>query len=801
MRPGLRHWFSALRFTRPALRWAAAAVTGRARGSLFEPSGALEIRAPLAAPVRIVRDRFAVPYVEAATWSDAAAAIGFLHGCDRLAQLELFRRLAWGRLAEVLGRIALPVDVAMRTLGYKRLAVAYATRIDPETLDLLHSYAAGVNAAVDRRQAAGALPLEYRILKFDPEPWGVLDSLAVSRVATTDVNLPSKAFLSQLLTEAPAELTPLLLPNVQPEAEAPLRDPGQGAAGAESPTWGSNAFAVGAARCRYGRPIVCTDPHVGLQAPCPWYATSVRIARTDEALAGLTVPGWPFLVLGRNRRVAWGAANMLAESADLFREKLTPDGYELDGETRPLTVQDETIRVGRRRQYSVAIRSTHRGPLVSDAPLLRRMLGLPDGAAVSLASPAHHAPTDELTAFYRINRAGDLSQFEQALSHYGQCSMNFIAADVDGHIGQFPVTALPVRGRPPSGGILDGSTSRYDWNGVRFPGGLPNCIDPPEGFLANSNDLPVPGGDPAVIGHLTCPPYRGDRLRSLLRGEQKLSPLKAAEIQADRFCSFTHELVRRVVPLLQPGEESIERDAAAMLRRFDGRMEGRSAAAAVAGVFSEFFRRRLFASLLGGPRHGLPARGRFGQGPARGLGERFATNYQSCPATMRMLDAAETDAPAVSKATLGTITADAFGEAIRYLRRTQGRSPRLWKWGRVVRVRMSAPLGMIPLLGRRFRIPALPGAGSAHTVSQCRFRFSPDRRSQNVHLGVTARLIMPLHRDEIAAALSTGQSESPWSEHFRDQCRLLHKGGFVRISLNGLPDQGVKSTLILKPSE
>ena len=784
MRPGLRHWFSALRFTGPALRWAAAAVTGRARRSLFEPIGAVEVRAPLAAAVRIVRDRYGIPYVQAATWSDAAAAIGFLHGCDRLAQLELFRRLAWGRLAEVLGRIALPVDVAMRTLGYKRLAVAYATRIDPETLDLLHSYAAGVNAAVEQRQAAGALPLECRILKFDPEPWGVLDSLAVSRVATTDVNLPTKAFLSRLLAEAPAELKPLLFPNVQREAEAPVGDPGEGAAGAESPTWGSNAFAVGAARCRYGRPIVCADPHVGLQAPCPWYAASVRIARTDEAMAGLTVPGWPFLVLGRNRRVAWGAANMLAESTDLFREKLTPGGYEVDGRTRPLTVQDETIRVGRRRQYSVAIRSTHRGPLVSDAPLLRRMLGLPDGAAVSLGSQAHHAPTDELTAFYRINRAGDLSQFEQALSHYGQCSMNFIAADVDGHIGQFPVTALPVRSRPPSGCILDGSTSRSDWKDVRFPGGLPNCIDPPEGFLANSNDLPVPGGDAAAIGRLTCPPYRGDRLRSLLRGEQKLSPLRAAEIQADRFCSFTHELVRRAVPLLDAGDSRVARDAATMLRRFDGRMEGRSAAAAVAGVFSEFFRRRLFASLLGGP-----------------LGERFATKYESCPATMRILDAAETDAPAVSKATLGAVATEAFGETVRYLRGTQGRSPRRWKWGRVVQVRMSAPLGRVPLLGRRFRIPALPGVGSAHTVSQCRFRFSPDRRSQSVHLGVTARLIMPLHRDEIAAVLSTGQSESPWSEHFRDQCGLLHKGGFVRIFLNGLPDKGVKSAMILNPSE
>src|SRR5919106_4393543 len=155
------------------------------RQSLPTIDGALEV-AGLGAPVRIVRDAYAVPHIEAASFGDAIFAQGFVHAQDRLWQMDFRRRLGSGRLAEVLGPAALPTDRFMRTLGFAAAAEASIAHLRPDTVALLEAYAAGINAYLATR--TGPLPLEFLILDYEPEPWTPVDSLVWMRVLALDLS-------------------------------------------------------------------------------------------------------------------------------------------------------------------------------------------------------------------------------------------------------------------------------------------------------------------------------------------------------------------------------------------------------------------------------------------------------------------------------------------------------------------------------------------------------------------------------------------------------------------------------------
>src|ERR671918_346089 len=184
---------------RRALRWICAGLIGLVllvsiglaggyvwlRQSLPVVDGTIEVQG-LDAPVRIVRDAFAVPHIEAGNFRDAVFAQGFVHAQDRLWQMDFRRRLGAGRLAEVLGPTALPTDRFIRTLGFAQVARASLAHLRPDTVALLEAYAAGVNAYLAPR--TGPLPLEFLILGYQPEPWTPVDSLVWMRVLALDLS-------------------------------------------------------------------------------------------------------------------------------------------------------------------------------------------------------------------------------------------------------------------------------------------------------------------------------------------------------------------------------------------------------------------------------------------------------------------------------------------------------------------------------------------------------------------------------------------------------------------------------------
>ena len=331
------------------------------RQSLPRLEGEIPV-AGIGAAVEILRDAYGVPHIFARSERDAHFALGFVHAQDRLWQLEMNRRVAAGRLSEVVGPGGLETDRFMRTLGVRRAAQANLAHLDEETRAALDAYVSGVNAFLATRPV---LPPEFFLLRTSPGPWSPADSISWLKMMAWDLGgnwrnellrmhlaktLPLARiheFLPPYPGDAPPEIRDLKslyeglereLPQVSMKRSDPDFVPDPEAPG------GSNSWVVSGARSASGKPMLANDPHLGLTAPPVWYLAHLNAPGLD--VIGASLPGVPGVLVGRNERIAWGFTSTGPDVQDLYLEKLDHLGNYLTPEgPRPFEVLSEPIRV------------------------------------------------------------------------------------------------------------------------------------------------------------------------------------------------------------------------------------------------------------------------------------------------------------------------------------------------------------------------------------------------------------------------------------------------------------------------
>jgi penicillin amidase len=352
---------------------AGAAVLWYLRSVRPVADGAVEL-AGLGGPVEVWRDSLGVPHVWARGAEDLLFAQGYVHAQDRLWQLELFRRVAEGRLSEVMGEQLVETDRLLRTIGLWRAAIAQESALSAESRQLLEAYAAGINAFL--RTRTSALPPELVALEIDPEPWTVRHSLAIEKIMAWDLSLYGGA--AALLRVAPqldstrlrwfGEAYPPWGPTII-EAELPeLPEAAAALLEAASITRASNAWVIGGSRTISGKPILANDMHLALRAPSLWYLMALHGGGFD--VAGMTLPGVPFVIAGHNRAIAWGFTNAMVDDVDFFAERVDPSDsarYITPTGSEPFAVHAETLHVkGQSAPVVFTVRSTRHGPVMTD---------------------------------------------------------------------------------------------------------------------------------------------------------------------------------------------------------------------------------------------------------------------------------------------------------------------------------------------------------------------------------------------------------------------------------------------------
>src|SRR3954449_3083953 len=355
------------------------------RAPLPRTRGSVAVKG-VTAPVKIERDARGVARIEARTVEDLCCGQGFAIAQDRLFQLELYRRIAAGRVSEFAGPAGLGTDRMMRTLGLHRRAQAEVATMPRNAREYVEAYGAGIGAAIT---AMAVPPVELQLLRIDPEPWTVADSLAIGKIIALgfSTNMETELFRAELVNLIGAEKVARLEPQY-PGGNPVVTQPGapwQGggielaaqiaeirqAVGLSLEKAGSNNWAVSGERSTTGKPLLANDPHISATIPDVWYA--VELSTPDLEMRGGSLPGTPGLIIGQSRHVAWGFTNVMADVQDLFVERVrsahegTQPQYEFEGEWRPLTVTHERIAVRGAHPEPFEIWETHHGPIVNRA--------------------------------------------------------------------------------------------------------------------------------------------------------------------------------------------------------------------------------------------------------------------------------------------------------------------------------------------------------------------------------------------------------------------------------------------------
>ncbi len=532
--------------------------------------------------VEIVFDGRGAPHVFSGSDSAVWFAQGYLHARDRFFQMDLARRTANGRLAELFGKRALDNDRKMRVLRLAASARRQSALLTASERKALELYTAGVNAAIERY--GSWIAPEVWLLGIEPEPWSVEDSLVSAVLLQFDLSRAMGEELRRAVeisrlgrdravdlwgwtpAEAKAWIPPGELTMLTARENEPTGSPKRGA--------GSNAWVVGPQRSASGRALLANDPHLGVQMPATFYP--IHLKGPGLEVAGASIAGIPGVIIGHTQQVAWGLTVSEMDDQDVFLLTLDEGGGRelVDGRWRPLRTVTENIAVRWQSEpVLLKVRLSVHGPVVREQR----------SAPLALAWSGLNGPS-MVPAILEMNRARTAAAVAASWEPVVGPSLNLLAADTDGTILHHVVGRPPERARGAGRLPAPGSDSNWAWKGFLPMSANPGRADPIEGFLAaaghdlfTEGDYPVSRAFPAEFDS----PWRMRRIRSALAAHGDWTVAKCLELQGDVVSLEAIAVLRQLRPELEEHGGAAARE----LMDWDARMAVESTAATLYSRF------------------------------------------------------------------------------------------------------------------------------------------------------------------------------------------------------------------------
>ncbi len=670
---------------------------------------------PHAIPTILAEDDLDVPYL-----------MGAVHAHLRLTQMELMRRVSQGRLSELAGPPTNGIDHSIRALGLDRAVPEIEAQLPEETQDWIQRYVDGVN---DHRSRWTQRPADYRLAGLGEEDWTIADVLTIGRLACVDINWGRWVSLLPLRDEAGWDE---YMQRLNAFGRA-----GQPSFGAGEPTGlealldvgrtGSNCIVVSPQKSATGGALLAGDPHLGLPQPNLWCIVGYR--SPSHAAVGLTFPGLPFILVGRNDHIAWGGTNMHALTSVLYRVP----------EEAPLTEESHRIRTRLYFDRTVSVRESEWGPVISDAPLFRKL----DDGPVAMRWRGHDS-SDECSAFLRASRAENWTEFREAFRTFAAGGQNMLYADDEGNIGQvLAIEFQPAAGRAGLSGPVDPSDAAYAWAAGIPSTDLPAALNPEAGYLVSANNTPVLT-DPPIVGQGNTND-RVVRMRAVLDANPSVSVDDLRDLQQDVYGESSHRAAQAIVA----GHDGSASDLLDAIAAWDGHyaLESHGAVAyqCILGVlieraYSERYGRKLIKRLKSAPY----------------VHDFIREDIES-----------------------GAITAETLAGAVKDAARKY--DPQV-TWGDIHRLHLDHPIGRVPILGRGYRFGEIPSPGSLTTIQKAGHAVSASRHS--VTYGQNARHISDMTDSDANLFLILGGQDG-WigADGFLDQVGMWERGEMIRVPL------------------
>ncbi len=454
----------------------------------------------------IVFDELGIPHVYGPDTETTIFLQGYVTASMRFWEMDVFRRFALGRLAELFGPTLLAQDVQLRTLfttrDGRRLEEAlweHLQQVDPEASSVARAYAAGVNAWLADLRAGrngATLPPEYTVpLVTDVSvdelfDWRPQDTLAIARLQAFSLSESMEEEIDRARIErqvpealrldvfrsapaAPATVLPahngaartarerqrIAMPkapsldtlNAVSASLKQLRQTNPLQGGGDV---GSNNWIIAPALSANGHAMLANDPHLQLFNPPIWHMIQLNVGTEEmrDQTTGVMFPGLPGIILGHNEYGAWGGTVAVFDVTDVYVEDVsTPDDYPnsprtvlFNGRQVPVLRIEETFKIKRHGAVKQIIEVVpHHGPMVPDPDITDHVVGL---AATNMSVRwTGHEITEDSRFLLGLNRAHNVAEFKEAVRSFAVGAQNWVWADVSGDIAYFPRVLIPQR--------------------------------------------------------------------------------------------------------------------------------------------------------------------------------------------------------------------------------------------------------------------------------------------------------------------------------------------------------------------
>lgn len=772
--------------------------------------------------VEILRDNAGVPHISGPSDADVFYALGFAHAQDRLWQMTMLRRTAQGRLSELFGARTAKIDELMRRFDLYGLSVASVADQDADTQTALSAYARGVNAWIEEvnKGALGRGAPEFFLFSPEIAYWTPADSLAIGKLMALQltVNLEREVLRARLSLALPENRVGDLMPDVPGGGIAVMPDyaalfPALGPEdGRQAMTWpegpmspfprgpfasASNAWAAAPARSAAGGTLLANDPHLGFSAPSTWYLAALDLS--SGAVIGGTIPGSPFVLLGRSEHLGWGLTSAYVDDLDLHVEQLDPADptrYRTPEGTAEFRTRRTIVKIKDADPLTLTLRWSENGPILPGGHFGLAAI-TPPGHVMSVNWTALMAPDRSASAALGIMRAQSVVEAIDAAAVWGAPAQNLMLADETG-IAMKVVGALPRRdarhqteGRIPSPGWI----AENRWQGVLPYSANPGFLDPEGGILGNTNNKTVDRPFPMHLSHNWGDTQRIHRLKRLMEGREVHTRESFIEAQLDTV-SFT---ARALLPLVarelwftgDPAPEGTperqRQKALELLADWNGEMNEHMPEPLIYAAWMRALQDRLIRDELG------PLADEFTHLEPLFI-ERVFRDAEGAGAWCDVVQSTATE-------TCTDIARAALDEALIWIDEHHGGNLESLRWGEAHQAWHDHPvLGEVPLLKWVVNIRQSTSGGDNTLMRGVGRGEDPDPFA-NVH-GAGYRGVYDFaDPDSSVFIISTGQSGHPLSRHYDDLGELWRRGEYIPMSLDrDLARAGALGVTRLKPA-
>lgn len=601
-------------------------------------------------PVDVYRDKMGIPHIYASTAHDLFFAQGYVHAQDRFWQMDFWRHIGSGRIAEMFNS-QVDTDKFLRTLGWRQTAEKEYAELDPDSKAIIDSYTAGVNAYLKDHDKT-ALSLEYAILgllnsNYKIEPWTPVNSLTWGKAMAWDLRgnmdeeIQRAVLLKTLTPQQVAELFPpypkdhpVIVNKIgdgtsanEPSFASTFAIPDETltalqhnaslldvALGPKGDGIGSNSWVVSGKLTNTGKPLLANDPHLSIQMPSIWYQMHLECKPVSDQcpfnVGGFTFAGVPGVIIGHNDHIAWGFTNVGPDVMDLYIEKLNPENpnqYEVNGKWVDFETRKEVINVAGKDPVEITVRISRHGPIVSDTygalkdvgdPKDKEFVPFKDRAGVEL--PQQYAialqwtaltPSTPFKAIWGFDRAKNWTDFRAAAAEFHVPAQNLIYADTDGNIGYQTPGDIPIRAKGDGTLPVPGWTDEYKWTGYIPFDQLPYTFNPAEGYIVTANNQVNPDGYQYMITQDWDYGFRANRITDLIKNAPgKIDIPYIQKIQGDDYDANAATYVPLLLGMDFKAATPDQAKALDLLKTWDYQAKMDSAPAA---VFEAFWRHLL----------------------------------------------------------------------------------------------------------------------------------------------------------------------------------------------------------------